>query len=149
MKLEEFLVKAKINTYAGNGEGNERKLDDGSKELRYKKGKWRYRDRYFGFNPFGGEEIVLQDGKIIWLMNYHGRIVSKNVLTEDVYVFLKKALSLVRKNKPFRGPDKFQEGAWRYSNRNSGSIYHFFGTEHIYFHAKKIYELKYHGGKIL
>src|SRR3989344_7155175 len=105
MKLEEFLVKAKVNTYARSGERGEKKLDDRSRELTFIEGKWRYRDRYFGFNPFGGEEVVWQKNQAVWLMNYQGRVILKNVPVEDVYVFLKKALKLVRKSSSFRGPN--------------------------------------------
>lgn len=55
-QLSKFLVKAKINTYASSGEGGERIFPDGSKEFEEKE--FKYRDRYFGFNPFIGEEIA-------------------------------------------------------------------------------------------
>ena len=63
-KLSDFLVKAKINTYASG------------KEFDFEEKEFRYRDRYFGFNPFIGEEVVWQKKEIIWGMNYYGRIVS-------------------------------------------------------------------------
>ena len=50
--FKKFLVKAKINTYATNGEDNEKTLLDGTKELEFKEGDFLYRDRYFGSNPF-------------------------------------------------------------------------------------------------
>jgi len=59
-ELCRFLVKAKINTYASAREGAI--LRDGSKELVFSEGKWLYRDRYFGFNPFIGEETVFYQG---------------------------------------------------------------------------------------
>lgn len=55
MELQDFLVKAKINTYASSGEGGEKKLEDGGRELIFENGEYKYRDRYFGFNPFIGE----------------------------------------------------------------------------------------------
>jgi len=58
INLNQFLVKAKINTYVLSGEGGEKILSDGSKEFEFKEGKFEYRDRYFGFNPFIGQEIV-------------------------------------------------------------------------------------------
>lgn len=149
MKLEDFLVKAKISTYASNGEGGEKKFKDGGRELTYKSGEWRYRDIYFGSSSFSGEEVVWRNKKVVWLMNYRGSVISKKVPTNNISTFLKKSLRLVKKNNPFRGPNKFQEGAWRYSNKNNGSVSGFFGAEQIYFKGKKVYELKYHGGKII
>ena len=148
MELQDFLVKAKINTYASKGEIKERKLKDGSKELIYKKANLMYRDRYFGFNPFIGEEIVFLDNKAIWGMNYYGEILSKNIDPEQLYAFLKKALLLIKQERPFRGPAYFKEEKWNYKDKSCGTVDDFEGTEEIYFEKKKVYELKYHGGNI-
>jgi len=61
MRLSEFLVKAKIATYASEGEASEIVLEDGAKELTFEDGKFKYRDRYYGFNPFVGEEIATSE----------------------------------------------------------------------------------------
>jgi hypothetical protein len=148
MELQDFLVKAKVNTYASNGESKEKILKDGSKELIYKNANLIYRDRYFGFNPFVGEEIVFLDNKAIWGMNYYGKILSKNIDPEQLYTFLKKALLLVKKERPFRGLSEFKEEKWKYQDKNQGTLKSFAGTEEIYFEKKKVYELKYHGGAI-
>ena len=76
-QLSKFLVKAKINTYASSGEGGEKILFDESKEFEFEEKEFKYRDRYFGFDPFIGQEIVWQNGKIIWGMNYYGKVVSE------------------------------------------------------------------------
>ena len=148
MELQDFLVKAKINTYASNGESKERILKDGSKELIYKNANLIYRDRYFGFNPFIGEETVFLNGKAIWGMNYYGKILSENIDSKQLYVFLKKSMLLVKKERPFRGPTKFKENKWKYQDKNQGTLKSFIGIEEIYFEKKKVYELKYHGGNI-
>lgn len=44
-QLSKFLVEAKINTYASSGEGGEKILPDGSKELEFEKKEFKYRDR--------------------------------------------------------------------------------------------------------
>jgi hypothetical protein len=62
LKLEQFLVKAKISGYASGGEGGEGILADGGKELTFQEDDVQYRDRYFGWNPFCGEEVVWQAG---------------------------------------------------------------------------------------
>jgi len=148
MEIKDFLVEAKINTYASNGEGKEKILKDGSKEFVYEKDKWKYRDRYFGFNPFIGEEIVWNNDKVIWGMNYTGKILSDKIDAKEVYQFLKKAMKLVELEKPFRGPAYFQENEWEYKDQNSGTFENFEGFETIYYKSEKVYELKYHGGMI-
>lgn len=148
MTLDEFLVKAKINTYASGGEGGERELEDGGRELIYEEGEWRYRDRYFGFDPFIGEEVVWKNGDANWAMNYYGRLISKDISAESVYRFLKKSLKLIEKDRPFRGPREFADGDFRYSDENSGTLDGFEGCECIYYRGVKIYELKYHGGAV-
>lgn len=149
MELSEFLVKAKINTYASSGEGGERILEDGSKELSYEINEWKYRDRYFGFNPFIGEEVVWKNGKAVWGMNYYGGVISNKVVGKQLYQFLQKAMRLVNMEKPFRGPVGFQEGEWDYKDESIGTVDKFYGTETIYFQKEKVYELKYQGGVVV
>lgn len=95
MKLVKFIIQAKINTYATVGEIGENILNDGAKELNFKKDEFKYRDRYFGSNPFIGEEIVWRDDKPIWGMNYYGSVIYDTVPAKDVYQFLKKAMQQI------------------------------------------------------
>lgn len=148
MNLEEFLVKAKVNTYARSGESGESKLDDGSRGLGYEEGEWKYRDRYFGFSSFIGEEVVWKGNEIIWGMNYFGRVLSVAINIEEIYEFLKKALSRVEKSAPFRGPEVLHDGNFSYRNSSSGSVEEFHGVEMILYQGKRVYELEYHGGII-
>ncbi len=92
MELSKFIVKAKIATYASEGKANERALEDSAKELNFESDSYKYRDRYYGFNPFTREEIVWQDDKIVWSMNYYGKIISNIVSTKQIYKFLKMAM---------------------------------------------------------
>lgn len=147
-QLSRFLVKAKINTYASSGEGGEKILPDGSKEFEFKEKEFKYRDRYFGFNPFIGEEIVWQNGKIIWGMNYYGKIISETIPAKQIYRFLQDALRKVPKDKPFRGPAKFIKDQLEYLNKVRGTIERFEGEEKIFYKRKLIYKLIYHGGTI-
>lgn len=148
MELRKFLVEAKKNTYAAGGERKELVLNDGSKEFTYHSDSFEYRDRYFGFNPFIGEEIVCADGKAVWGMNYRGEIVSKDVNASLLYQFLRRAMSLLELERPFRGPNLFSEKDWRYEDESEGDIGNFSGKEIIYFNNEKVYELRYHGGFI-
>jgi hypothetical protein len=148
MELDEFLIKAKTGTYASNGEASEQRLPDGSLELTYCEGEFSYRDRYFGFDPFSGQEIVFKEGKAIWSMNYYGRTVDKKFPAEEIYAFLQKALRQVTLVRPFRGPSIFAEGDFMYNDESSGTLENFSGAERILSNRHKVYTLKYHGGTI-
>ncbi|MFH1838622.1 MAG: DUF5680 domain-containing protein [Candidatus Kuenenbacteria bacterium] len=148
-QLSKFLVKAKINTYASSGEGGEKLLPDGSKEFEFREKEFKYRDRYFGFNPFIGQEIVWQKEKVIWGMNYYGKIISKIILTKDIYKFLQEALKKISKDKPFRGPKKFNKNNFKYFNKIKGTIEKFNGEEKIFYKRKLVYKLIYNGGIVM
>ena len=79
-KLKEFLKKAKQNTYA---HGNKpQKREDGKDFFTFSDAGFEYIDVYFGGKKFSGQEIVKQNGIVIWSMVYYGGIV-KDILTED------------------------------------------------------------------
>lgn len=147
-KLNEFLVNAHINGYASSGEGGEKNLSDRSKELEYKEGLFFARDRYFGSNPFGGEEVVFYQQQPVWLMNYHGKVIKESVHVAEVYSFLKEALKKVPNNRPYRGLDNFKSGNFEYRNKVEGTVEKFIGEEQIYYNEELVYILKYHGGLI-
>lgn len=147
-QLSKFLVKARINTYASGGEGGEKVLPDGSKEFEFREGEFKYRDRYFGFDPFIGEEIVWQDEKAVWGMNYYGKIISEITPAKSVYQFLREALKKITEDKPFRGPDNFKKGDFEYINKIKGTIEKVEGEETIFYKGKLVYKLTYHGGII-
>ena len=131
MNLSQFLVKAKIATYATGGESSEKNLSDGGKELNFVEGHFHYRDKYYGFNPFSGQEVVWKDNKLLWSMTYYGKTVSNNV-PENLYDFLKGALLNVEEEKPFRGPTKFSKEKFRYGVNVEGDITQFSGEETIH-----------------
>ena len=143
------MVKAKINTYASSGEGGEKILPDGGKEFNFEEKELRYRDRYYGFNPFIGEEIVWQNERIIWGMNYYGKVISeKMVSAKEIYQFLQEALKRIKEDKPFRGDKSLKRGDFKYSNKIDGTLEKFKGEEVIFFKKQVVYKLEYHGGLI-
>lgn len=148
MNLEEFLVKAKVNAYASGGEGGETFLADGCKELTYQEGEFKYRDRYFGWNPFAGEEAVWQANQIAWVMNYYGLVFDEVVPAGQVYVFLQRAMNQVKEDRPFRGPNSFAENDYEYLDESQGNLEQFSGVEKIFYQGREIYRLNYHGGRI-
>lgn len=145
-ELVQFLVKAKRNTYAGRGA--ETVGPDGSKNLQYKEGDYVYKDRYFGSERFGGEEVVWLKGKAVWLMNYNGGITKKIVDSKTVFSFLRKALLQVPADSPFRGPHFYKEGDFEYVDSSSGDITCFRGTEEILYHGEIVHRVEYTGGII-
>lgn len=148
MKLNEFLVKAKRNTYAGNGK--EIILPDDGKELIYEENSWKYQDRYYKFNPFFGQELVWRNNNLIWGMNYYGSARTDfSVSTEEIYKNLKKALLQVCEEAPFRGPKSLKLADYlQYFNKYIGNIDNFEGKENIYFRKASVYSLIYHGGSM-
>jgi hypothetical protein len=146
--FKRFLIKAKKNTYALSGEKRENIMADGAKELDYKFGFFYYRDRYYGFDPFIGEEVVFLGNKPFWVMNYSGRCSNATISKKEIYSFLKKCLKKVDINNPFRGPNEYQSGDYIYKNKTKGDIDNFCGEERVYYKNKKMYELKYHGGLV-
>lgn len=149
MDLIEFILKAKTNAYAGGGEGGETRLADGSLEMTYQADEFRYRDRYFGWNPFAGEEVVWRDGEIAWLMNYFGEVTSPAVSARDVYEFLQEAMRLVGLECPYRGPETYRRGDWEYCDASQGTPEAFTGQERIFWHGQEVYRLHYHGGRVI
>ena len=148
MKLEEFLVRAKMSAYANEGEGGERMLADGCKELTFEEGEFRYRDRYFGWNPFVGEEVVWQGDHVTWAMNYYGLVFVEVVPAGQVYAFLQRAMNQVQEDRPFRGPRSFEENDYEYIDESQGSVDQFMGVERILYQGREIYRLHYHGGRV-
>jgi hypothetical protein len=143
MELKEFLVRAKRATYA-NENAREKKIKGKGKLLMYSNRGLFYQDKYFGTNPFSGEEIIIKEGKVVWIMNYYGKTISKN--SSKVYKFLRKALRKVDEDKPFRGPANFKEDDFRYINRFEGKIDSFCGVEKISYKNRAVYFCYYHGG---
>ena len=137
--LAQFLVNAKLNTYAKSGEEGETILPDGRKQFEFSAGDFRYLDIYSGFNPFTGQEVVSYQSRPVWQMSYKGEVTDKNQDAKQVYHFLKKVLSQITTNKPFRGPEKFMENNFKYINEVKGDIKKFQGTEMIYLNDQEVY----------
>lgn len=145
--LEKNLKEAKINTYASGGE-EEVRLKDSGKKFEYKKGNFYYRDIYYGFSPFVGEEIVFYQQKPIWGMNYFGKVIARLTSAKKIYLFLREALKKVPEDKPFRGPDNFNNDDFEYTNSVEGGLDKFIGQEKIFYKKELVYILDYHGGLI-
>jgi len=162
MNFKDFIIEAKKRGYAGNGKY--RKLLDGRKEFVYQNDEFKYIDRYIGFSNIMGQELVFSDGKIIWSMNYHGSLcpfslhpLNPDVETteEDVYEFLKECLKMIPEEKPFRGPEEFENENLIYVNKIDGFCdeTNFNGEERIFLKSGRkdpipVYRLLYNGGYV-
>ncbi len=132
-KLAKFLVNAKKATYASENTielpNPERPLH---KELEYSDGEFYYIDSYIGFFQAPGiEEVRLKnrEGPTIWTMAYSGGMLPRYqkdiIFAKKIFRHLKKALSLVTEDIPFRGPRLYEEDGLRYKNIVEGDIKRF------------------------
>lgn len=144
-----FIISAKKNTYAADVKRIPSTRPD-SKDLFYSEGDYEYRDSYFGNTAFSGEEVVYHKGKVIWSMNYYGKVYDE-INNNDIISFLKQALMSIDAKMPFRGPAEYISEEYIYICENKGDINGFSGVEAI--RSKKnnrqVYKLLFHGGKIL
>jgi hypothetical protein len=147
MELVDFIIAAKIGGYASGSEALATSFEDGAKGFVFESNGYRYVDRYYGFNPFSGTEFVFDSsGKLIWLMNYYGKVGAASSKPSVVYQILKDAMLKIDREFPFRGPSKLIKNDYIYENTQSGSIDRFQGKEHISKNGIELYSLNYHGG---
>ncbi|MBL0714945.1 MAG: hypothetical protein JJV98_14730 [Desulfosarcina sp.] len=129
--------------------GPVKKFDDGSVGLEFVAEGYKYRDRYYGFNPFSGSEHVYDDqGALIWVMNYYGEVLPTHSDPQKIYLFLRESMSSITPAYPFRGPAKLERGNLRYQNDQNGTLDRFDGVESIYAGDESVYFLRYHGGNM-
>lgn len=139
-----FLIRAKRATYAGKGAFSTSSRP-ASHDLTYQEGALLYLDTYLGGERFAGEEALWVDGRPIWAMNYAGRVLGPGFEGD----FLKDALLRVEPVAPFRGPDRYVQGAFAYHCKYDGDVAWFNGSEQIFRNGVWIYECMFHGGSIL
>jgi len=154
-RLAKFLVKAKTRTYA-SADSQEIKAERPlHKELEFEEGEFYYRDSYIGFFQAPGMEEVRfgKERKTIWTMAYSGGMLSAfskdGEFAKETFNFLKKALSLVTEDMPFRGPEELNENSWKYINKVEGDINRFIGHEKIFYKEKEVFSQDYIGGIVI
>ena len=151
-ELARFLVKAKSQTYAGDGK-EILPQRPGFKELEFVEGPWEYRDSYVGYFMAPGQEYVRFKSQPIWTMAYSGGMRpeyhKQRDFAKQTFTFLKQALSRVEVSRPFRGPENFHDREWKYLNTSEGDITDFKGTERILHKGKEVFKQNYIGGLII
>jgi hypothetical protein len=100
---------------------------------------------------FVGQETVQSASRVVWSMSYAGGVAPDLTDRDEwlaVYAFLRKALLQIPLSQPFRGPPRFEQGAFRYANIAHGDIAEFHGEEQIDHAGTKVYGLRYSGGLV-
>lgn len=147
-ELSKFLVEAKKSTYAAGDQAHKIINSDKSTTITYEKDNWKYHDNYFGGEPYGGREVVFYKNKPVYIMTYYGFVDESIKAPNLVYTCLMNALKLIPEDKPFRGPEEYQEENLIYENIHSGEVDNFKGEETIKQNGKLIYKANYMGGFI-
>lgn len=148
-QLADFLVQAKRATYASQGDNaSVTALISGSRQLEYQLGAALYRDIYFGFAYFVGQETVYEADAPIWAMSYAGGMVDPAADASAVYKFLQMALRQVESASPYRGPGLIRGDGFQYTSQTTGTLKNFWGSERISSNRAIVYELRYHGGRL-
>ncbi|MDC7222258.1 MAG: DUF5680 domain-containing protein [Spirochaetales bacterium] len=142
-QLKAFLCTAKRNTYAGGAPELEPSRPD-SRDLNYGEGNLFYLDSYVGSERFSGEEVLYVDQKPYWSMNYMGRVLDNSFSG----AFLKESLSALSEEEPYRGPAIYRKGDFTYHCRIKGDFEWFEGEEEIFFGERKVYQCRFHGGRV-
>ena len=146
--LVKFILRAKQATYVGSG----KKLLPyrlGSHDLQYHEADWAYHDSYVGENDFMGEEIVYYRGKVVWGMNYYGRILQPEKITSaQAGNVIKQSLTKMYQSGRFLGGFINTVDEYMYHDTNEGDPQYFTGKEWIEVDGEIVYSLDYHGGLI-
>jgi hypothetical protein len=147
--LSNFLKIAKKNTYASESAKKVESQRFKSSDYEYSEGNFIYHDTYFGKTNFIGEEIVYENNKPIWGMNYNGYVLDKNTTEIEIDKSLRGALKQDFNDLiPIRGPKYYKIENLEYKNNIEGSLTRFEGKEEIYKNNKLIYYAIFHGGLI-
>lgn len=141
--LASFLIKAKGSTYAARQNRSESKRID-AHDYYFADNQYKYYDSFFGSSCFSEQEIVYENDKVCWSMNYYGKILGEQFNGD----FLKEALLIIDDTLPLRGPEIYTKGEYTYTSHIVGNLDSFSGEEYIYYHSQKIYEGLFHGGRI-
>lgn len=143
-RLKEFIAEARRNTYASDATSTDNPRLLGSVQLEFQKGDYFYRDIYFsGDQKFVGQEIVYQNSKPVWAMNYIGDAIGKTEIS-----FLKESLFELSGKCRFGQVSEFEKRELKYKDEGQGTLEDFSGHEEIFLEQKSIYKLDYQGGLI-
>lgn len=140
-ELIAFRLRAARCTYAAwMNQAEATRLD--SHDFHYEEGPYCYHDTYVGGQQFAGQEAIWKNGRAVYAMNYLGRVLGETFSGN----FLKEALRHASEEMPFRGPEEYQSGEYRYKCQVTGDVAWFQGQEEIWCRDEKVFECLFHGG---
>lgn len=145
--LRTFLVKSNEAGYAGGDEKKWTREDDGSLTIVFEDGPWRSHDNFFGGEPYGGRTVVFHQGRPAWLLVYYGWVAEESD-PDRLYGVLKNALKQMPTDAPYRGPKRYEEDPFSYTNQWEGGIDRFIGRETIQEGSSLVYRADYVGGSV-
>ncbi|MCD7060111.1 DUF5680 domain-containing protein [Pelagibacterium xiamenense] len=147
-ELEGFVVEAKRATYVGTGAPAESSRP-GAHDMCHARGRWSYRDSYFGGTDFLGQETVWHDGEPVWAMNYYGYIVRPHMFdARRAGETTKAALCAMYAEGRFLGGFEWDGPHGVYRDVSRGTVAQFHGRETIAIGGVVLYGLDYCGGLI-
>jgi hypothetical protein len=145
--LRAFLRKANQAGYAGGDEKQWVKESDGSLTILFEDGVWKSHDNFFGGEPYGGRTVVFHDGRPVWMLVYYGW-VAEGSDPAKLYGVLKNALKVMPTDAQYRGPARYQEDRFVYTNHWEGVLDRVSGREDIVEGTKLVYRAEYSGGLV-
>lgn len=147
-QLQRFIVAAKAATYVGGG-ARSLSYRPEAHDLQFHQGEWAYLDSYFGGTDFIGQEVIYQQGRPVWAMNYYGRILEPERITgPQTGRIIQESLSALYREGRFLGGFEHTVDDSTYFDTNQGDVGSFTGREWIARGGLTVYELVYHGGLI-
>jgi hypothetical protein len=135
-QLIEFLQRAKITTFASDGQRSP-SLRPYSKNYTFDDPPFHYEDQYFGEYVDVGQEIVWYQGIPIWGMGYRGGTHAWAYPHHlAIFEFLREALRQPDPVMPIRGPTTLFRDPYFYTCLLSGSLLAFTGSETVYWEGR-------------
>jgi hypothetical protein len=146
-----FLVEAKRSARPAGKVGELQDEMPGAIQLEYSRGLYTYKNIYYGFERFSGQETVHFEGRPVWGMGYNGGLINHymwDLQPQWIYAVLRSALAKVSEELPFRGPLNYEYYGFEYNNHPLGHLAEFLGEETIKYRDSLVYHLWYVGGFI-
>jgi uncharacterized protein DUF5680 len=98
---------------------------------------------------FVGQEVVAYRERALWSMSSAGGVIPaarEGADAQAIYTFLRRALRHGSAQDPYRGPARFSDHLFSYTNTSTGELDAFWGLERITRSGETVYELRYAGG---
>lgn len=148
-ELRHFLIEANRAGY-GNSDTQITTEEDGGHAIRFEAGSFSFCDYFYGGHPYSGQEVIYEDERPVWAMQYRGWVHDTGLSPSEVYnTLLKPALRNAPDHSPYRGPTEMDlENGYAYKNQWTGDMTNFQGEEIIELNGQEIYKGLYFGGLV-